>query len=382
MTIAINARFLLPGKLEGLGWYTHEVVRRMVRQHPEDQFILLFDRPFAPDFVYADNVVPVVLSPPSRHPLLWYWWFEHSVPRALKRFKPDVFFSPDSYASLSSKVPTLMTAHDLVPLHHAGQLPFATRHYYRYYLPKFLHRADHIVTVSNYVREDIQKTCGVSGDKITTVYNGCREGFVPLPLSEKQAVQEEFSGGKPYFFYTGSIHPRKNIHRLLQAFDLFKQRTAAPVKLLLAGRFAWQTGAVRSAYEQAQHRADIHFLGYVPEQRLHRLMGGALALAYISISEGFGLPLVEAMYCDVPILSANSTSLPEVAGDAALLVDPFSVEAIAEGMGRLYADAALRVRLIEQGRVRRDHFSWDTASVAVYQLLRQLSSDWRLVTGD
>ena len=375
MRIAVNARFLLPGKLEGLGWYTHELVRRMVRQHPEDEFILLFDRPFASDFVYGPNVTPLVLFPPSRHPLLWYWWFEHSVPAAFKRLKPDVFFSPDSYASLSSPVPTLMTAHDLVPLHHAEQLPFATRHYYRHYLPKFLHRADHIVTVSDYVRTDIQHTSGVAGTRVTTVYNGCREGFVPLPAAEKTAVREAFASGQPYFFYTGSIHPRKNIHRLLQAFDLFKQQTGAPAKLLLAGRFAWQTGAVRSAYEQAQHRADIHFLGYVPEQQLHRLMAAALALTYVSISEGFGLPLVEAMYCDVPILSANSTSLPEVAGDAALLVDPFSAEAIAEGMGRLYAEAALRASLVEKGRVRRDHFSWDAASADVYQLLRKLSSD-------
>lgn len=374
MRIAVNARFLLPGKLEGLGWYTHELVRRMVQQHPEDQFILLFDRPFAPDFVYGPNVTPLVLFPPSRHPLLWYWWFEHSVPAALKRFKPDVFFSPDSYASLSSPVPTLMTAHDLVPLHHAEQLPFATRHYYRHYLPKFLHRADHIVTVSDYVRADIQQTCGVAGNRITTVYNGCREGFVPLPAAEKTAVREAFAAGQPYFFYTGSIHPRKNIHRLLQAFDLFKQQTGSPAKLLLAGRFAWQTGAVRSAYEQAQHRADIHFLGYVPEQQLHRLMAAALALTYVSISEGFGLPLVEAMYCDVPILSANSTSLPEVAGDAALLVDPFSVEAIAAGMGRLWAEEPLRTALVAKGKGRRSDFSWDTAAEAVYRLLQQLNA--------
>lgn len=372
MVIAVNARFLLPGKLEGLGWYTHELVRRMALQHPEDRFLLLFDRPFSPDFVYAPNVSPFVVFPPSRHPVLWYWWFEYSVPALLRRLKPDVFFSPDSYASLSTPVPTLMTTHDLVPLHHADQLPFTTRLYYQYYLPRFLRRADHIVTVSNYVRDDIQHTCGIDGTRITTVYNGCRTGFTRLSPADKAAVMAEFSGGNPYFFYTGSIHPRKNIHRLLEAFDLFKTRTGSPARLLLAGRFAWQTGAVRSAYEQARHRADIHFLGYVPEVQLHRLMGGALALTYVSISEGFGLPLLEAMYSEVPILSANTTSLPEVAGPAALLVDPFSVEAIAGGMQQLWADAALRERLVEQGREQRSHFDWDQAASSVYQLLHRL----------
>lgn len=372
MVIAVNARFLLPGKLEGLGWYTHELVRRMALQHPEDRFLLLFDRAFDPGFVYAPNVSPFVVFPPSRHPLLWYWWFEHAVPALLRRLKPDVFFSPDSYASLSATVPTLMTTHDLVPLHHADQLPFTTRLYYQYYLPRFLRRADHIVTVSDYVRDDIQRTCGIEAARITTVYNGCRTGFVPLSPAEKAAVMAEFSDGHPYFFYTGSIHPRKNIHRLLQAFDAFKTRSGSPARLLLAGRFAWQTGAVRSAYEQAGHRADIRFLGYVPETQLHRLMGGAMALTYVSISEGFGLPLLEAMYSEVPVLSANTTSLPEVAGAAALLVDPFSVESIAGGMQALWADAALRERLVEHGRQQRSRFNWDRAASEVYQLLHQL----------
>ena len=125
-----------------------------------------------------------------------------------------------------------MTAHDIVPLHFPEQIPFLTRHYLLNRLPRMLRRADRVLTVSEYVRQDIVQTCGIDPAKIKAVYNGCREGFEPMVMEEKQTVREQFSDGREYFFYSGAIHPRKNIHRLIRAFDLFKTQTAAPVQLL------------------------------------------------------------------------------------------------------------------------------------------------------
>jgi len=373
LKIAINTRFLLPGQLEGFGWYTHEIVRRMVLAHPEDVFIFLFDRPFDERFVYADNVTPIVLTPRARFAPQFLAWFEWAVPRALKKYGAEVFFSPDSMCSLSTKVPTVMTCHDLVPLHFPDQVPMLHRHFLLHFLPKFLRRADRVLTVSEYVRQDIFKTCGISLEKISTVYNGCREVFRPLNEPDKQTVRVKFAEGKPYFFYAGAIHPRKNIPRLIRAFDLFKTKTSAPMKLLLAGRFAWQTGEVRSAYEQATHRADIHFLGYVSEENLSLLTASATALTYLSLSEGFGLPILEAMNCDTPVLAANASCLPEIAGDAALLVDPLSETAIADGLEKLWRDGAFAQKLVEKGRVRREQFSWDRAAKEVYEALKALT---------
>jgi len=367
--IAINTRFLLQGQLEGFGWYTHEIVRRMVLAHPEDEFIFLFDRPYDPAFVYASNVTPVVISPQARFAPQFFTWFEWSVPRALKKYGAEVFFSPDSMCSLLSKVPTLMTCHDLVPLHFAQQVPWIHRHYLLWFLPKFLRRAEHILTVSEYVRHDIEQTCGIPLEKITSVYNGCREIFQPLKPFEQQVIRETYSEGKPFFFYAGAIHPRKNIPRLIRAFDLFKTRSNAPAKLLLAGRFAWQTGEVLTAYEAAAHKSDIHFLGYVPEEDLAQLTAAAIAMTYLSLSEGFGLPVLEAMQCDTPVLAANASCLPEIAGDAALLVDPHSDEKIAEGLEKLWSDPDFAQLLIAKGRIQREKFSWDTAAKQVYEAL-------------
>nr|HQU58994.1 glycosyltransferase [Saprospiraceae bacterium] len=141
MKIAINTRFLLAGKLEGIGRYTYEVSRRLVQQQPGDEFIFFFDRPYDPEFCFGPNVQPVVLPPPARHPLLWYVWFEWSIAWALKHYRPDVFFSPDSYLSLRSATPTVLTVHDLAFEHFPEQVPALVKRYYRHFMPRYCHRA-------------------------------------------------------------------------------------------------------------------------------------------------------------------------------------------------------------------------------------------------
>ena len=378
MRIAVNTRFLLPGKLEGLGWYTHELMRRMVYQHPQDEFIFLFDRPFDPAFVYADNVRPLVLFPPARHPVLWYAWFEWAVPQALAGCEAEVFFSPDSFLSLHAKIPTVLTVHDLIPLQHPGQVPWWSRDYYRYFFPRYIRRAEQVVAVSEFTKKTIlEMVPDVPPEKITVVYNGSREGFRPLPEAEKQAVRVEFSAGREYFFYTGAIHPRKNIPRLIRAFEVFKNTTGADTKLLLAGRFAWETGDVKSAVEQSRYQSDIVFLGYVPEAQLPRLQAAALAAVNVSLGEGFGLPVLEALHCEVPVLCSNTSALPEVAGDAALLVNPETVADIAAGLTRLHADAALRTELVGRGRRQREQFDWNVAAEAVWGILAETARPLR-----
>jgi glycosyltransferase involved in cell wall biosynthesis len=372
MKIAINARFLQSGQLEGFGWYTHEIVRRMVLANPSVEFLFLSDRPLDPAFIYGPNVTPLILSPRARFAPMFLWWFEHSVRKALKKHQVDVFFSPDSMCSLRSKVPVVMTCHDLVPIHFPEQIAWIHRSFIQTFLPRYLRRADKVITVSNYVRQDILQTFHLPGQRVHTIYNGCREGFQPLHEQEKETVKRQYSQGKPYFFYAGAIHPRKNIHRLIQAFDLFKERTGSDEKLLLAGRFAWKTGVVKEAYDNAKHQADIHFLGYVTEENLSRLTAAATALTYVSISEGFGLPMLEAMYCDTPVMAANASCLPEIAGDAALLVDPLSVEQMADGLERLSKDIELTQDLIAKGRAQRKLFSWDQAAAEVFKVITEV----------
>ena len=137
MKIAINTRFLLPTKLEGFGWFTHEVTKRIAEQHPEHEFFFFFDRKYEDKFVYAKNVTPVVINPPARHPFLYYLWFEFGVKRALKKYNIDVFFSPDGYLSLKTEVKQIPVIHDLSFLHYPKDIPFFNRKYVKYFFPKF-----------------------------------------------------------------------------------------------------------------------------------------------------------------------------------------------------------------------------------------------------
>jgi glycosyltransferase involved in cell wall biosynthesis len=372
LRIAINTRFLLPGRLEGLGWYTHEMVSRLVRNHPEHEYLFLFDRAFDPAFVYSDRVTPQVLFPPARHPLLFYAWFEHAVPRALKQWGADVFFSPDNFLSLSTKVPTLLTIHDLVPLQMPEQVKWIHRIYYQRYQRRYAERADHLLTISEHIKQTIMELCGVPAPRISVAYNGCREAFLPVDAPTQAAVRARFSDGQPYFFYTGAIHPRKNIPRLIRAYAAFRQRTGARVLLLLGGRMAWHTGEVTDAIANSPYQTDIRVLGYVPDQDLPLLMGAAHALAYPSLSEGFGLPVLEAMRCHVPVLTSNVTALPEVAGDAALLVNPTDEQAIAQGLVDLWENDTLRRRLVEKGQAQQAKFQWDTAAETLHTCLANL----------
>ncbi len=369
MRIAVNTRFLLKNRLEGIGWYTHELLQRIVQAHPEDEFLFLFDRPYDSAFLYGPNVQPMVVFPPARHPVLWYAWFEWAVPPVLKRCRPEVFFSPDNYLSLRAQTPTLLTVHDLIPLQDPQSLPFGPRRYYQHFLPRYVRKATRIAVVSAYVKQGVADLLGTPTSHISVVYNGYRDTFQPLTPEEQAVVRLRYANGRPYFLYAGAIHPRKNLPRLIEGFDRFKTKTGAPVLLLLAGRLAWNSDLARRAVQAARHRDDIRLLGYLPEVELTRLYGAACAVVNVSLNEGFGLPIVEAFACDVPVLCSNRTALAEVAGDAALQVNPESVDEIASGLSRLYFEAALRETLINKGRLRRQCFRWDTAAHQIYQLM-------------
>ena len=365
MRIAINARLLLPNRLEGIGRFLHEVTRRLVISRPNDEFILFFDRPFDNTFSYGPNVEMVHLPPPTRHPLLWYLWFEWAIPWALRRYDADVFVSMDNYCSLRSKVPTLMVTHDIAHCYYPDQIPPLVNRFYQYYVPRYLERVEQLVTVSHFCKQDIVQQYGVDPAKIGVACNAPSPAFRPLSNAEINEVRQKYSDGQPYFFYLGAIHPRKNIDRLIKAFDQFKAATQSPVKLLLGGRLAWQSGPLKATYEAARYRDDIQLLGYVSDEDLVRLVGGALALTYISLFEGFGVPIVEAMQAGVPVLTSTISSMPEVADGAALLVDPTDVNAIAKQLQRLCDDPHLRATLINKGLERANCYSWEAAEQVV-----------------
>lgn len=359
MIIAVNTRLLIQGKLEGIGWFTRETLSRITRDHPEHQFLFIFDRPFADEFVFADNVIPIVLSPPTRHPILWYIWFELQIPRILKKYKADLFFSPDGYLSLNTRIKQLAAIHDINFAHRPKDLPWLKAKYYNHYFPKFARKAKRIVTVSYFSKEDINRTYKIDADKVDVVYNGVNTSYTPTPEVENLKTKQAYSNGKDYFLFIGSLHPRKNICGLLRAFDAFRTTVDSDTKLLIVGESMFKTSDIELTYEGMRYKDDVVFTGRLKNDELHRVLGASLALTFVPYFEGFGIPVIEAMNAGVPVICSNTTSLPEVGGNAVLYVDPFSLSQIKDAMIRIYQEKELRDSLIEKGFVQKEKFSWD-----------------------
>ncbi len=370
MKIAINTRLLLPGRLEGVGVFTFETMKRIVRQQTDHTFYFLFDRPFSAEFVVAPNVIPLVIPPPARHPMLWYLWFEVAIPLALRKVDADVFVSTDGYGSLRLRRPQLVVMHDLAFEHFPQFVGGLTARYYRFFSPRYARTAQRIVTVSQYSRRDIQTRYGIDPSKIDVVPCAPAEHFEPLDETERQHVRNRLTQGLPYFIYAGALQPRKNIIGLLQAFDVYKKRTGSSWKLVLAGR-DWHYRAMHEVHRHMQYAHDVIFCGHLKRQELARTMAASSALVYVSYFEGFGIPLLEAMRCGVPVICSNTSSMPEVAGPAALLVRPDSIPEIAAAMERIQVDAALRDQLIALGFEQQKKFSWDIAADQLWTAIQK-----------
>lgn len=372
MNIAVNTRLLLDGKLDGIGWFSYETLRRMVYDHPEHTFYFIFDRKYSEEMLFGDNVVPVILPPPTRHPFLWYFWFEFRIPGLLRRIKADLFLSPDGFLSLCSPVPSVDVIHDINFEHRPGDLPWLSRRYYRHFMPRYARKATRLATVSEYSRRDIINTYDIPEEKIDLIYNGASKNFYPVDTTRADAIREKYTGGAPYFIFVGSVHPRKNIVNLLKAFQLFREEYKSDFRLVIVGKKIFMTNAIEDQLEKMENRDDVIFTGRLSPGDLNDVMASAWALTFVPFFEGFGIPLVEAMSSEIPILASNVTSLPEIAGDAAIYAEPESPGSIRDGMIRIVKEEGLREALIKKGKKRRERYSWDNTANELWKTIERV----------
>ena len=294
----------------------------------------------------------------------------------VRRSPPDVLFVPAHVMPLVCPVPTVVTVHDLGYLHH----PESHRSFDRWYLDWTTRRharlAAHIIADSQATRTDLIRHCDASPERITVVYPGCDESLKrvedPTTIAAARArngidgcTHEARCG---YLLYLGTLQPRKNLVRLVEAFARLEP-SKRKLKLVLAGKRGWQYDDLFARVRSLGLQDQVVFTGYVVDSDKAALLSGAIALVYPSLYEGFGLPVLEAMACGTPVLTSDVSSLPEVAGSAALLVNPLDTDAIAQGICRLLEDAPLRQSLIEMGYEQVRRFSWASAAQQVLQVL-------------
>lgn len=367
MQIVVNTRLLLKNRLDGMGWFSYQTLKRITQNNPDVHFVFLFDRNFDEEFIFSDNITPLILSPQARHPFLYYVWFQFSVKNLLNKMKPDLFLSPDGFLSLGAKCRQLPVIHDINFAHYPRDIKWLTAKYYNRYFSLYAKEATRIATVSKFSKNDIAETYDIVPEKIDVVYNGINSFFKPLSETEKQQARQKFSKGKNYFLFVGSLSPRKNIPNLIKAFSQFKNETKSDIKLLLAGSEFWGMSDIHKTIEQNHLRDEVIFTGRLIDEDLASVLGAALALTFVPYYEGFGIPLIEAMQAEIPIITSNAASLPEIAGDAAIEVNPFDANEIKNAMLQISTNENLRKDLIAKGINQKQNFSWDKSAGLLWE---------------
>lgn len=298
---------------------------------------------------------PVTIRHGPPHPLdpLLLW-------REVRRERPEVFFSPGFCPPLRCPVPVVFTIHDLMHVEFPGETSAARRAFYRFGVLPAARRAYRVLTVSHHSRARILEWSGLPEDRVTVVPNGVGEPFGPDGPVERP--------GWPYVLYVGNHKPHKNLPRLLEAFARLHETFDDGLRLVIPGRRVPETEESVGAMGLADR---VVFPGPLPDDALAAWYRGAACLACPSLYEGFGLPPLEAMACGTPVVASAATSLPEVVGDAAAVVDPHCAESIAQGLRKAIEDTALRNQLREKGLCRARQFTWDRTAQGVRDVLEQ-----------
>jgi glycosyltransferase involved in cell wall biosynthesis len=363
MKIAIDAR---KWRDYGIGTYVRNVVRHLANVDRETTYFLFCHRADESTLRdLAENFVPVVDDSAG------YSFKEHvSIPLKLRRLGADLLHSPHYVLPLLCRVPAVVTIHDCIHLLFPQYLPNRLAwQYARFMMGSAIHRAALIFTVSEASRNDILRFYPEADPELLQVVpNAIDEAIVADPGEEEtQRVKERYQIRGRFVLYAGNIKPHKNLERLVAAFGRLKQHPSfEDVKLLIIGDEVNRYGSLRRAVEAAGVRQDVRFFGFVPDRTLSALYRLASVFAFPSLYEGFGLPPLEAMACGTPVVTSNLSSLPEVVGDAAVLVDPYQPEDIARGLERVLSDDALRADLSARGRARAQEFSWERSVRAIH----------------
>ncbi len=292
------------------------------------------------------------------------------IARLARRLRLDLVHDPTGAMALlltgAARVVTIHDANPYVCPQTSTRLDWLIQHGW---LPLALRAADAIITVSKQSREDIVTHLPVSPERVVVVPLAADERFRPMETAEVELVLPRYGIRRPYILYVGTLEPRKNLPRLLEAYAWLR-RWSARWRMVIVGARKWKSSPIFDAVRRLDLQPYVHFTGYVADEHLPALYAGADLFVFPSLYEGFGLPALEAMACSTPVVTSNTSSLPEVVGDAAVMVDPLDVEGLAEAMRQVLTDSDLREDLRAKGLERASQFTWERTAretVAVYR---------------
>jgi glycosyltransferase involved in cell wall biosynthesis len=351
----------------GIHWYIHNLLLHLPEADPAVDYTV-----FLRDLDYSQRT-GLRLEPsalPTDRPPVRLIWEQVVQPWAARRADLDLLHCPAFVGPVAGTVPFVVTVHDLSFLLFPEGFRGGNRTYLRLMTGWSVRRARRVIAVSESTRQDLLRLYGLEPDRVDVIPNGVDAAFQPLPAGEVTAFRVKQGLPEHFLLFVGTLEPRKNVVRLVEAYARLPQPRCP---LLLVGGKGWFYERVFRRVEELGLTEEVHFAGYVPAEELPWWYNAATALVYPSLYEGFGLPALEAMACGTPVVTSTTSSLPEVVGQAGLLVEPTDVEALTAALQRVLQDAALRVQMRTAGLAQAAHFSWlGTASSTVGSYRRAL----------
>ena len=373
MRICLDARVIID-KLTGLGNYTYNLVKHLLMLDSENEYIVLINRSLTDQHpikhLEQKNLKKRFVQIPEVSPQQ-----QVMVPFELLKQKPDIYHYPNFDLPVFQPYNSIFTVHDLTYLKH-DDLYMNGRWIKNFYTKAIMslaaRKSKKIIAVSASTKSDLLEILKVPEHKVDVIHEGLDEIYFNGSLSNNKSnfFNKNFAlnDADEYFLFIGERRPHKNLARLIEAFSIFKQRAPNKIKLVIGGK-------KYASYDEPERKAqelnltnEVIFLGYIPEDDLQLLYKNARCFIFISIYEGFGIPILEAMACGTPIITSNISAMPEVAGEAALTVNPYNVDEIAEVMHQLTCDSNMSQRLVDTGLKRVKNFSWNNAAEKTLEL--------------
>ncbi len=364
MKIAFDAT-VLHGRKSGVGYYCEELLKALAASEHAPELFVFSHRPLSAGLPLSNGRVRLSDSKFCR---VRAFYLHVLLPRLLRRERPDLCHYTNFLAPLQDVAPYVVTMHDMTLERLASTHPLAKRLYTKRLIPRVAERARLVITDSEYSKWEIVRYLSIPASRIRVTPLAASPEFHPVPETDRAAALQRHELRRPYVLYVGNLEPRKNLQRLLQAFARLRDTDH---ELAIVGNRWYRGSDVDAEVESLGIRGRVRFLGYVPRQDLPALYSGATVFVYPSLLEGFGLPVVEAMACGSPVITSDNSSLKELAGDAARLVDPLRVESIREALEDALEDASLRSTLSLRGLERARHYSWESTAALTLDAYRE-----------
>lgn len=377
MNVAIDVRPLLYART-GIGYSISQILKIFLEYHREHEYLLYGAKRMGKDLVNQcrekgvgalDNICPVPF--PFRKLSRYYLEMTSSI--ALQRAGVEVFWGPNYRGVFSKGFETVITIHDMAHIHYPAYIEKHSHYFLTNYLIEHSRRSTMILCPSNATKSDIVDYLGIPEEKVRVIYWGVDSHFRPVEDEVVvNRVRNRYRLIGDFILFVGTIQPRKNIEGLIEAFRILNEKKDFSHKLIITGCKGWEYSEVFKRIEACGLKEKVRWLGYVDYEDLPGLYSMADALVLPSYYEGFGFPILEAMACGTPVITSNVSSMPEVAGDAAIFIDPKSPEMIADSIYRVIDDLGIRSTLREKGFMRAKEFTWEKCAAETMAVFEEV----------